>query len=62
MSFSFVNTGIFNIFYSLRPATAKPVENVILDQLQQSDEEEETFIVVENEASENLVTEVTISL
>lgn len=41
---------------SFRPATAKPVENVILDQGHQSEEEEEeeTFISVENEPSENL--------
>ena len=46
------------IFVSFRPATAKPVENVILDQSHQSeDEEEETFIVVEDEPTENLEVE-----
>ncbi|GFR12155.1 TRAF3-interacting protein 1 [Trichonephila clavata] len=38
----------------LRPTTAKPVENVILDQGHQSDEEEETFLVMESEAPEQL--------
>ncbi|XP_042900041.1 TRAF3-interacting protein 1 isoform X2 [Parasteatoda tepidariorum] len=39
---------------SLRPATAKPVENVILDQGQQSDEDEDNFIVMETEPQELL--------
>ncbi|XP_054719020.1 TRAF3-interacting protein 1-like [Uloborus diversus] len=39
---------------SFRPATAKPVENVILDQGHQSDEEDENFILVETEQTENL--------
>lgn len=38
----------------LRPTTAKPVENVILDQGHQSEEEEETFLVMESEAPEQL--------
>ncbi|GBN99711.1 hypothetical protein AVEN_2839-1, partial [Araneus ventricosus] len=38
----------------LRPTTAKPVENVILDQGPASDEEEETFLVIESEAPEQL--------
>ncbi|XP_055945804.1 TRAF3-interacting protein 1-like [Argiope bruennichi] len=38
----------------LRPTTAKPVENVILDQGAASDEEEETFLVIESEATEQL--------
>ncbi|GIY56353.1 TRAF3-interacting protein 1 [Caerostris darwini] len=38
----------------LRPTTAKPVENVILDQGPASDEEEEAFIVIESEATEQL--------
>ncbi|CAL1299196.1 unnamed protein product [Larinioides sclopetarius] len=38
----------------LRPATAKPVENVILDRGPASDEEEEAFLVIESEAPEQL--------
>ncbi|GIY61321.1 uncharacterized protein CEXT_666451 [Caerostris extrusa] len=44
-----------NLFLGrLRPTTAKPVENVILDQGPASDEEEEAFIVIESEATEQL--------
>lgn len=49
----------FVFYLSFRPITAKPVENVILDQPHHSeDEEEETFIVMEDEPSENLEIEV----
>lgn len=58
---SCINVCKINPFFplkSFRPATAKPVENVILDQGHQSEEEEETFILVENESPENLEVEV----
>ncbi|GFT03736.1 TRAF3-interacting protein 1 [Nephila pilipes] len=43
-----------NLEPTIRPTTAKPVENVILDQGHQSEDEEETFLVIESEAPEQL--------
>ncbi|KAG8195491.1 hypothetical protein JTE90_010795 [Oedothorax gibbosus] len=47
---------------AMRPSTAKPVENVILDQGHVSDEEEDTFLVMESETTENLEVQNTTSL